>query len=189
MIRSQRAGFTLAELAMVLAMIGVLALFALPRIDIAGSRVASAIQVVGTTVLTAQRQSLTQQHDVIITFNATARHLRVHEDRNNNGAVDAGEHSRVVPLGDGVVFGLGSAAAFGTFSSAVSFNKEVGGLPAIVFRRDGSASEAGAVYITSAQAATPGASLPQHSRVVVVERSTGRATAYQYLNGSWKKVF
>ncbi|MBX3132239.1 MAG: prepilin-type N-terminal cleavage/methylation domain-containing protein [Gemmatimonadaceae bacterium] len=189
MLQSRRHGFTLAELAMVLVMVGVLVMIALPRIDIAGARVNTAIQLVGTTVLTAQRQALTQQHDVIVTFDTTARHVRVHEDRNNNGSIDVGEHTRVVPLGESVVFGIGNAPPRGSLTSAITFTRVVNGSAAVVFRRDGSASEAGGVYLTSSRAMTPGGNFPQHSRLVVVERSTGRASAYSYAIGSWNKIF
>lgn len=189
MLQAQRRGFSLAELVMVLAMIGVLVLIALPRIDIVGYRVNTAIQLVGTTILTAQRQALTQQHDVIVQFDTVARHLRVHEDRNNNGAMDAGEHSRVVPLGESVVFGIGDGTARGGLTSAITFTRVVNGNLAVVFRRDGSASEGGGVYITSMRAMAAAGNFPQHSRLAVVERSTGRTTAYQFLDGNWRKVF
>lgn len=189
MLQSRRQGFTLAELAMVVAMIGILVLIALPRIDMVGYRANSAIQLLGTTILTAQRQALTQQHDVIVQFDTARRHVRVHEDRNNNGTVDTGEHSRVVPLGESIVFGIGDASARGTLTSAITFTRQVGGNPAVIFRRDGSASEAGGVYVTSTRGMEGSGRFPQHSRLVVVERSTGRATAYQFLNSAWKKVF
>jgi prepilin-type N-terminal cleavage/methylation domain-containing protein len=183
-----RGGFTLIELVMVLAMIGLIAGIAAPRIDISGYRANTAIQVLGTTVLTAQRQALTQQHDVIVRFDTTNRRLRVHADRNNNGGVDTGEQIRSVPLGDNIVFGRGDAPARGTLSLPISFTQRISGDRSVTFHRDGSASEGGGFYVTTARAAGAG-SFPDHTRLVIVERATGRATSYRYFNGTWRKVF
>lgn len=187
-MHKRRTGFTLIELVMVMAMIGIMVGIAAPRIDIAGYRVSSAHQVLGTTILTAQRQALTQQHDIVVRFDTATRSLVVHQDRDNDAAVDVGEHVRRVPLGESVVFGLGDAPARDALSTAISFTQRVDGDPALTFHRDGSASEGGGFYVTSNKAAGDG-NFPQHSRLVIVERSTGRATAYRYLGSTWRKAF
>jgi prepilin-type N-terminal cleavage/methylation domain-containing protein len=188
-VKSHRAGFTIVELAIVVTIIGVLATIALPRIDVTGGRANATIHVIGTTLLAAQRQALTQQHDVIVGFHAQERYLRVHEDRNNNGIADVGEHTRVVPLGESIVFGLGDALPREQLTEAITFTKRVAGIPAVVFRRDGSSSEGGGIYVTSTKAGTGNGGYPHHTRHVVIERSTGRTTAYRFLNGTWRKVF
>lgn len=187
-MRGRRSGFTLIELVMVMAMIGIMVAIAAPRIDIAGYRVNSALQVFGTTILTAQRQALTQQHDIIVQFDTASRSLVLHQDRDNDGVVDVGEPTRRVNMGESVVFGLGDAPARGNLSDPITFTRRIDGLRALIFHRDGSASEGGGFYLTTDKAA--GASnLPQHSRLVLVERATGRATAYRYLGSSWRKSF
>ncbi len=93
-----RDGFTLVELIVVLFILGLAATFAAPRIDITKFRVNSAVQSLGTTMLAAQRQAVTQQHDIVVLFDTTAHLLRIHEDRNNDGAVGTGEHVRPVTL-------------------------------------------------------------------------------------------
>lgn len=188
MPRGARAGFTLIELVMVMVLIGLMVAISAPRIDIMGYRVNSAIQVLGTTVLTAQRQALTQQHDVIVRIDTLNRRLRVHQDRDNDGLVDAGEQLRAVPLGESIVFGLGDAPARGSLTAAVNFTGTSNGDPAVTFHRDGSASEAGGFYVTSTRAAGAG-DFPEHSRLVVVERATGRSASYRYLGGQWRKVY
>lgn len=187
-MRRVRRGFTTVELVMVIVIIGIMVTIAAPRIDVSNYRANSAMQVLGTTILTAQRQALTQQHNIVVLFDSTNRRLRVHEDRNNNSVMDTGEHVRAVPLGEGVVFGRAGAPAFGTASDPIAFTKRLGGLPALVFHRDGSASEAGAFYVTTLRAVRSGAN-PNDARLVVVERSTGRATSYKYLDGAWRKAF
>lgn len=188
MFRSHPA-FTLIELLVVVAMIGLLVLIAAPQIDLMRYRANTAVQVLGTTVLTAQRQALTQQHDVVVRFDTLTRRLRVHQDRNNNGAVDTGEHVRAVPLGESIEFGRGDAPQWGGLSSAVTFTRTLNSEPALIFRRDGSASEAGGFYVTTRRGAAGSGDFADDSRLVVVERSTGRATAYRYLDGQWRKVF
>lgn len=188
MPRGARPAFTLIELVMVMVLIGLMVAISAPRIDIMGYRVNTAIQVLGTTVLTAQRQALTQQHNVIVRFDTLNLRLRIHQDRNNDGVVDAGEQLRSVPLGESIVFGLGDAPARGSLTTPISFTRISNGDQAVTFHRDGSATEAGGFYVTSARAAGVG-DFPEHSRLVVVERATGRSESFRYLGGQWRKVY
>lgn len=187
MPRGARPAFTLIELVMVMVLIGLMVAISAPRIDIMGYRANTAIQMVGTTVLTAQRQALTQQHNVIVRFDTANLRLRVHQDRDNDGVVDAGEQVRAVPLGESIVFGRGDAPARGGLTQAVSFVRTSNGDQAVTFHRDGSASEAGGFYMTTMRAAGDGV-YPEHSRLVVIERATGRSSSFRYLGGQWRKV-
>ncbi len=183
-----RIGFTLIELVIVMAMVGLIVMFAAPRIDLTTMRIDGAVQVLGTTVLTAQRQAITRQHDIIVLFDEANRRLRIHEDRDNDGVVDAGEHVRAVNLGDNVVFGRGAAPAMPFGGAAIAVTKMIGSEPALVFHRDGSASEAGGFYITSMPAARDN-NRPTDARAVSVERSTGRASWFRYRSDGWIKLF
>lgn len=184
-----RDGFTLVELIVVLFILGLAATFAAPRIDITKFRVNSAVQSLGTTMLAAQRQAVTQQHDIVVLFDTTAHLLRIHEDRNNDGAVGTGEHVRPVTLGEQLVFGRGPALAMsGLGSSAVTFAKRVGGKPAVVFHRDGSASEVGGFYLTSLRAKRDNIR-PEDARAVSLARATGRASWFRYRSDGWVKLF
>src|SRR5690606_22100764 len=110
------------------------------RIDIARIQVNSAMQTVGMALLAAQRDAVAKQHDVLVLFDTTAHHLRIVNDANNNGVIDAGERVRVLPLDDRVRFGRGGATARAFGGAAVNFARLVDGSPAVVFHRNGSAS-------------------------------------------------
>lgn len=183
-----RRGFTVVEVVMVMVILGIVVAIAAPKIDTTTYRVNSAIQVLGTSMLTAQRQAVTQQHNIIVYLDSVNNQLRIHQDRDNSGVIDNGEHVRAVNLGEGVVFGRGAAPAMAMGAGPIVVTKEVGGLQAIVFHRDGSASEAGGFYVTSARAQAAG-SRPQDARAVRVERATGRASWFRYRSTGWDKQF
>lgn len=65
---------------------------------------------------------------------------------------------------------------------------EQGGLPALTFHRDGSASEEGGFYITSRRAQVVGG-YPQDTRAVEVERATGRPSWYRAGINEWHRGF
>lgn len=190
MRKSERA-FTLIELLIVLAMIGIVAAMAVPRLDFTRYRVDSAMQGIGTTMLVAQRLAVTRQHDVIVKFDLPGAALIVHEDADNDGVVVAGERVRRFPLGEHIVFGRGGAppGPIPGSGNEVTFTRRVGGMPAVVFHRNGSASEAGGFYLTSKRAvSSPG--YETDARGVEVERGTGRVSWYRYTSsGKWVRGF
>lgn len=178
-----RNGFTMIEMLMVVTVIAVMVMIVAPKIDVASYRLNAAGQAVGTTLLAVQRQAITQQHDIVVQFVTAEQVLRVHEDRNNDGLVDAGERVRGVSLGEHVMFGLGGAAARPMGPAPINFMKTVRGLPAVVFHRDGSASEAGGFYITYATGTRA-----KDTRAIEIERATGRALWFRY-STTWRRVF
>jgi len=174
---------------MVLAIVGLLAAIALPNLDVQRYRVDSAARTLSSTLLGAQRQAVSQHHDVVVSFDLGANNLRVHSDTDNNGEVGSGERVRVVSLGENVVFGSGSAPAHSVGVGPVTFvRRSAAGHPAVTFRRSGSASEAGGAYVTSRRAVNTGTH-PEDSRLVTVEHSTGRPSLLRYLHGAWEQQF
>jgi prepilin-type N-terminal cleavage/methylation domain-containing protein len=186
--RRSAFGFTLVEMLIVLVVIGLVVGLAAPKIDVIKFRIQSAMQGVGMTLLAVERQAITQQHDVIVMFDVANNLIRIHDDANNNGIVDPGERVRGMPLGEGIVFGRAGVTPRPMGGGAVNFTKVVAGLPAVVFHRDGSASEAGGFYITSNRAALSGVHLDD-TRSVELERATGRALWFRYGAGGWQQVF
>lgn len=186
--RAANAGFTMIEVIMVMVIIGLLAGFALPRIDIQRYRVESAMQGIGTTMLAAQRLAVTKQYDVVVMLDVANQSLRILEDANNDGIITTGERARGIPLGDQVVFGRGAAPVRSMGPGPIEFTKLVNGLPAVTFHRSGSASEEGGFYLTSKWAATTGARASD-TRAIEIERATGRASWFRYTPPTWTRGF
>jgi prepilin-type N-terminal cleavage/methylation domain-containing protein len=188
-MRVVNRGVTLIELMVVFVILGMLVMFAGPKIDVTHFQIESAMQGVGLTMLAMERQAISQQHNIIIEFDAANNALKIHEDANNNNIVDAGERVRSVPLGDKVVFGRGSAPAMAMGNGPITFTKVVNGYPALIFRRDGSASEAAGFYLTSQRAINQPGGYKQDSRAILVDRATGRASWWRYGTSAWVKGF
>ena len=184
---SPRPGFSLAELLIVLVVVSLLSLLVVPNLEIVKYRMDGAVRGMVAALVAAQRQAVTRQHDVIVAFDSVYRGLRIHQDRNNNGTIDAGEPTRMVPFDDGVVFGLGGAPALFE-SETIGFTETQGGLPVVRFIRSGSASEEGHVYLTSSRTARTGEHT-KDTRAMKVDRATGRITWYYYDSDEWRQGF
>jgi Tfp pilus assembly protein FimT len=189
-MRLTRMGVTIVELMLVLVIAGIVLTLAAPTIDWEHYQVESSMEGVGLTLLAVERQAITQQHDEIVLLDQARNTLWIHDDANNNGVVDAGERVRAVPLGEHIVFGKGSAPAMASIGSGpIGFTVQEEGYPAIVFHRDGSASESQGFYLTSARAATSSV-YTQDARAVYVDVATGRASWYRYSSTSgWQRAF
>jgi prepilin-type N-terminal cleavage/methylation domain-containing protein len=189
-MRQSQRGFTFIEILIVVIILGMIAGFAAPRIDVTRFKVESSMQAMGMTLLALERQSIAQQHDIIVMFDQTQNALRVHEDNNNSGTFDAGERVRRIPLGDDIVYGLGGASAMAPLGTGpVTFTKVINGYKALVFHRDGSASEAQGFYLTSRRAAQY-SGYKQDTRAILLDRATGRASWFRFSNlNAWVRAF
>ena len=179
-------GFTIVELLMVIALMGLVMAFALPKLDFSAYRINGAVRGASALMARAQRLAVTEQADVNVLFDTAHAAIRIHEDVNNNNAVDPGERVRSYPLGEGVVYGLGGAPVH-TYPSPVSFTRQLNGMPELIFRRDGSASENGGFYLTTTQAVN--AARPGDARAVELTRATGRVDWFRYDGTQWVRKF
>ena len=187
-ISNSSRGFSLPELLVVLLIVSILSAIIVPAIEVVRYEVDGAARASMGALMAAQRVAVKRQHDVIVVFDTDATQIRIHQDGDNDGAVDAGERVRTVVLEDGVRFGRGSAPALDGYTSAVSFTETSQGMPAVRFIRSGSATEGGAFYLTSRRD-LPSGSHPGDARMVRVNRATGRVTWYEYTGSAWEQGF
>ncbi len=180
-------GFTIIEVLMVVVLIGLLAGIAIPRINPAQYRSNAGVRSVASLLSRAQRTSVTKQYNVNVLFVAAENAIRLHEDVNNNNAIDGGEPVRQYPVGENVVFGQGGAPNRPNGPGPFTMIRQLNGLPELIFRRDGSASENATIYITSQNAAATGR--VQDARAVEVLRATGRISWYRYTGSAWEQKF
>jgi prepilin-type N-terminal cleavage/methylation domain-containing protein len=182
----QTAGFSMIEMLTVLVVIGVLTSMAVPRLDFRRYAVDGAVQSIGSTLLRAQRQAVQRQHGVVVAFDVPGGALRIHDDTNGNLVIDGGEPVRFQSIPEGVRIGRRTAPPLFTSPDAVTFSFTQGGLPAVVFNRNGSASEEGGFYLTAAAAPEAG-QLDGYTRAARIQRSTGRPLWFRYTGSVWKR--
>jgi hypothetical protein len=171
----------------VMVIFGLLAAIAVPRVDLGAFRGVSAGSVVGSALLAAGRSAVVRQHNVVVSVDPSNRRLRVHYDADNDGQIDTGEWVRMEPLPEGVEFSRAGAPAGRVGAAAISFRGREGGLPAITFLRNGSASEEGGFYLATAQAVAT--SQKVNVRMMLVDRATGRPSWFIYDVSGWKREF
>ncbi len=171
------------EVLTVIALIGIVAAIGLPRIDFAGAKANAAARALALALSRAQREAVSLQADVWVGVDSAGRALVVHEDRNNDGAIQPGERVTSVALDDGVLFGSSGAPPLPMGAQTVSFTRTHGGLPAIVFHRDGSANESGGFYLTTLKHLAAGK--PTGTRAVTITQATGRPLWWSYSSGTW----
>ncbi|MEO8199750.1 MAG: GspH/FimT family pseudopilin [Gemmatimonadota bacterium] len=181
--RSGPRGFTLIELLVTIVVIAVISAIAIPRIDVEAYKVSAGVRAMTSTLTYAQRLAVSLQHDVRVSFDSANSRLRVHEDTDNDGVMDPNERVTYTPLDSGVIFGRGSTPAFTFGPAAFNFIGQQGGLPMLVFRRDGSASENGGFYLNSTKAVATSSQFKARAGEII--RSSGRITWYSYGSGAW----
>lgn len=179
-----RRGFTLLELVVVLIMIGIIAGMAVPRLNYEKYRADAGMRTVRTVLMSAQRNAIMRQTNVVIGFDVGNRSMRIVEDANNNCTIDSGERSTSRPLEDGATFTVPASGYSGTVAAAVTGANlcTMAGLPAIQFLRDGAASTDLEVYLTSSRGT------PVDHRLVRVTMATGRTESFRYTGTNWTRL-
>jgi type II secretory pathway pseudopilin PulG len=171
---------------LVVVIAGIMIALAIPRIDTTRYKADAIAQIVRTTLQNAQRQAITRQHDIVVSFDTSAERIRVFWDANNNGQYQTSERVVWSGLDAGVLFSDPTVhgVAGTTINRAVSGSniRTLDGWPTITFHRDGSASSDAEIYLSVA------AHGPSWYRAVTLTQATGRVDWYR-LNaeaGKWK---
>lgn len=187
-MKRNRDGFTLIELVVVMTIGSLLALIAMPHIDVAGARAQSAARSAHMALAAAQQRAVLRQHDVVVEFDDGDGTMRFFDDANRNGAQDAGEVGWAHQLEESMVFGRGLAPAGPAGAGAISFAAGGGGEPTLTFHRSGSASQAGGFYLSTPRAAAS-ASHVEDAYAITVSRATGRVRMHRVVRNTWMEAF
>jgi hypothetical protein len=162
---------------LVVVVAGITMTLALPRIDTTRIKADAVAGIVRTTLQYAERQAITRQHDIVVSFDTTGERIRTLWDADNNGAIGDSEHVYWRGLDAGVLFtdmttnGVSGTAIHSPVSGATI--STMGGFPTLTFHRDGSVSSDAEIYIKVA------AHGPPWYRAVTVTQATGRISWYR----------
>src|SRR6476620_9128427 len=99
-----RPGFTMAELMVVVVIAGMMIALAIPRIDTTKWRADAIATIVRTTLQYAQRQAITRQHDMVVSFDTTGQRIRTFWDGDNSGTITGTERVTWRGLDVGILF-------------------------------------------------------------------------------------
>jgi prepilin-type N-terminal cleavage/methylation domain-containing protein len=180
---SSRRGFSLVEMLMVVVLISMVVMWALPRFSIARYRADAAGRLVRSLLQTGQRNAITRQSNVIVGFDLTDNRMRIVQDVNNNGVIDAGELVQYRRMAEGAKWVTPTwAGVNGTTPTASVTGSQlttISGLTSVIFRRDGSASTDLEIYVTMRDA------VKDEYRAITLTASTGRTSMYKWNGKVW----
>lgn len=181
----KRVGFTLAEVMVVVVISGLMVTLAIPRIDTTKWRADAIATIVRTSLQYAQRQAITRQHDMVVSFDTTGERIRTFWDQNNSGFIDNQERVTWRGLDVGILFTdpnvNGVSGTVITEPISGSQVATVNGYPTVTFHRDGSVSTDAEIYIKVA------AHGPPWYRAITLTQATGRVDWFRLdaQTGKW----
>jgi prepilin-type N-terminal cleavage/methylation domain-containing protein len=187
--RRKRRGLTMIEMVMVVVIIGIMAKVALPRFNIDRYRADGAGRLALILLQEAQRNAITRQSNVIVSFDSLYNRFRVVQDYNNNDTINTTDQIQFRKMAEGAMFakpnwtaavGVNGQAPTGAFTG--SGLSTISGLPTVIFRRDGSASGDLTIFVTTR------AAVATEYREIVVTASTGRSDLYKYNGTAWIRM-
>ncbi|MHB8838327.1 MAG: type II secretion system protein [Gemmatimonadaceae bacterium] len=183
MRRARRGGFSLIELLIVMVLLAILGAFAIPKARTTTYRADAAALLARTLLQQSQRNAITRQSNVIVSFDTTYARLRLVEDYNNNDTLNTTDRVTFRRLEEGAHFArppmgrVGGATASGAVEG--SSLRVVSALPGVIFRRDGSASSDLELYLTMRT------DVATDYRALVVSPTTGRVDVFKWGGSSW----
>lgn len=187
--RARRRGLTLIEMVMVVVIIGIMARVALPKFNITRYRADGAGRLTRVILQEAQRNAITRQSNVIVSFDAGYNRFRVVQDYNNNDTINTTDLVIYRQLAEGAVFdkpswpnAVGADSTTPTAAFAGSGLVTISGLPTVIFRRDGSLSTNFYAFVTTNKG------VATEYREVLCTQSTGRCDLYKYNGTTWIRM-
>jgi type IV fimbrial biogenesis protein FimT len=182
----REAGFTLAELIVTIAVLGIIAAIAIPQVSeyLPISRVNGAAIELFTELQLAKTRAISENNDYVITFDTSNNTYKIHDDDNGNGGEDTGESVKSVDIEERYP-GIGYGYIAGTYNTSGSalISKEVtfsGNPPTLTFKPTG-LGKAGAVYLIP----TAETSNKERQRAITVA-TTGRVRLYRHTGTTWE---
>lgn len=184
----RRRGFSMIEVLLVMAMIGVLAAMTLPNLRFDNSRVDTAARTIDLALMAAQRDAVSRQHNVLVVFDTAARAMRTVWDANNNRQAESGERQRTTVLPEELVFARpdGIGALGGDSTSASAGIPDARG-PALLVQRSGSTDRAVTFYLTTARSMRETEKV-REVRALQVSRASGRSSWYTWTGSVWRRA-
>ena len=174
---------------MVVVIIGIMARVALPKFNINKYRADGAGRLARVILQEAQRNAITRQSNVIVSFDANYNRFRVVQDYNNNDTINTTDLVTWRNMGEGAKFDrptwtgvVGADSVVPTASFAGAQLVTVSGLPTIIFRRDGSLSTNFYLYVTT----SPG--VKTEYREIICIAATGRCDLYKFNGKGWVRM-
>ena len=188
----QEKGFTIVEVCIVIAVIGVLAAFAIPNFLswLPKMRVNSAARDLVSEMQLTRMQAVSERNNYVITFNVGSNQYSIYDDDDNDFAsagAEAGELVKTVNIGTdnpGVQFGYISGTqkpTGGSITTAVAFGSTSSPIRE-TFKPNGAASLSGSVYLIPTQDIAAGKTDRQRAITVI---QTGRIKLWRYDGSSW----
>ena len=180
-----RRAFTVVEILMVMALVGLVAGFAVSRISFWGYRMDANIRLMQNAIIGAQQTAITRNVPVQVMFDANNHRLRILQDWNSNGVMDSGDTVRYRPLADGAQFRApsttidGAAASYMTGSGVVETGNPL--QRAIRIAPNGSLSGDAVVYIGSPR------QRDEDLRALTIIGATARTGFWSKGGGSWRQ--
>ena len=182
----RRHAFSIIELLMVVALISIVTAWGLPRLDFNRYRADAAGRLARTLLQTAQRNAITRQSDVIVSFDLATNRLRLVQDYNNNDTLNATDRVEFRALPEGAKFATPNWVGVGgtTPSAPISGSaiRTVSSMPSIIFRRDGSSSSDAELYVTMRDR------VKTEYRAVTIVASTGKTNMFKWNGSAWIAV-
>lgn len=185
MPRPRRRGFTVIEILTVMALIAVVAGFAVSRASFVGYRMDANIRLLQNVIIGAQQTAIQRNTHVQVMFDANLHRVRILQDLNNDGVMDAGDSVRYRPLADGARFGTppstldGAAPAYMTGPGVIETGNPL--QRAIRIAPNGALSGDVVVYLGSARAQ------PRDLRALTIVGATARTGFWSYATGTWRQ--